>query len=319
MGSALLSEDVDPSVGRFISVDGTRLHYVDRGTGTPVVLLHGNGSTVADFVSSGILERVAQDHRVIIFDRPGFGLSDRPRDRNWGPSAQASLLWHAFALLGVERPIVVGHSWGTLVALALALGGTEKVAGLVLLSGYYYPVPRASSAFPMVNDVLWQSIMPFIGHAIAQDAVRRIFAPCVVPKRFKREYSIPHALRLSQLKAVAEESAMLMEAVKTFSTLYKELNVPVQLIAGSDDRIVDTAKHSARLHQELSTSTFRSVQGIGHMVHHAAPDEVVAAIMAMGERGTMTRSGTRHNRVRRHWLNIGDGSVEGEHHTTMHH
>jgi pimeloyl-ACP methyl ester carboxylesterase len=311
MGSALLSEDVDPPIGRFMTVDGTRLHYVERGTGAPVVLLHGNGSTIADFVSSGITERVARaGHRVITVDRHGFGYSDRPRGRTWGPSEQAHLLWRAFALLGIERPIVVGHSWGTLVALALALEGPEKVAGLVLLSGYYYPIPRAPFAFPIVDAVLWHSVMPFIGRAIALDAVRRIFAPNVVPERFKRDYSIPHALRPSQLQAVAEEAAMLMESAKTFSAFYKELSVPVRLIAGSDDRIVDTAKHSARLHRELGTSTFRNVPGSGHMVHHAAPEEVVAAITSMGERGTATRSWTRRNRVPRHWLHIEDNSEE---------
>src|ERR1700680_659835 len=158
MGFALAEVDHRP-VYDFISVDGMRLHYFERGTGTPVVLLHGNGSMIGDFLSTGITERIAAGHRVIAFDRPGFGYSERPRGRRWGPSEQARLLLRAFALLGIERPIVVGHSWGALVALALALEGSEKVAGLVLLSGYYYPIPRppaearAPSVFPIVDDV----------------------------------------------------------------------------------------------------------------------------------------------------------------------
>src|SRR5258708_13554388 len=113
MALAHVAQADGPPVGRFIKVDGTRLHYLDHGTGAPVVLLHGNGSTIADFVSSGITERVARaGHRVITFDRPGFGYSDRPRGRTWGPSEQAHLLWRPFALLGIERPIVVGHPCG---------------------------------------------------------------------------------------------------------------------------------------------------------------------------------------------------------------
>jgi pimeloyl-ACP methyl ester carboxylesterase len=316
MELALAAETERPPVGRFITVDGTRLHYLDRGSGTPVILLHGNGSMIADFVSSGITERIGAGHRVVAFDRPGFGYSDRPSGRTWGPFEQAKLLLRAFRMLGLERPIVVGHSWGTLVALALAFEGPEKIAGLVLLSGYYYPVPNARGnllagpAFPIVDDVLRQTVMPFVLRLMAPGAVRRVFAPCAVPERFKRLYSIPHALRPSQIKAVEEEAAMLTDAAQTFGDLYKELSVPVRLIAGADDRIVETDKHSARLHRELGTSTFRNVPGIGHMVHHAAPQEVVAAIAAVAEmrhsRGASKTRSSRRKSVRRNWLHIGD-------------
>jgi pimeloyl-ACP methyl ester carboxylesterase len=316
MGFALARADHRPVDG-FITADGARLHYFEKGSGTPVVLLHGNGSMIGDFVSSGITERAASGHRVIAFDRPGFGYSERPRGRRWGPCEQAKLFLRAFSLLGIERPIIVGHSWGTLVALALALEDPEKVAGLVLLSGYYYPVPRAHTSalapfgFPIVGDVLRHTALLFGGHLMASNAVRRVFAPCAVPDRFRKLYSIPHALRPSQLNAVAEEAEMLVDSARTFSELYKELNVPVRLIAGSDDRIVETDKHSARLHRELGTSTFCNVPGIGHMVHHAAPEEVVAAIVAVGE---MRRPavGARHQPVRRRWLRIGEGCEERE-------
>src|SRR6516165_7512060 len=129
------------SFGQYVTVDGTRLHYVDHGTGTPVVLLHGNGSMVGDFISSGIVEQLGPGYRVVAFDRPGFGYSERPSTRKWGPVEQAKLLLQAWQLLDIARPVVVGHSWGTLVALAAALEAENKVAGLVLLSGYYYPTP----------------------------------------------------------------------------------------------------------------------------------------------------------------------------------
>ena len=81
--------------------------------------------------------------------------------------------------------------------------------------------------------------------------------------------------------------------------------MPVRLIAGSDDRIVDTDEHSARLHRELGKSTFRNMPGIGHMVHHAAPEEVVAAIAALAE--ARAEAASWREPVRRHWLHIGDG------------
>jgi len=298
-----------PQAGAFVTVDGTRLHYLEMGTGIPVVLLHGNGSMIADFVSSGIVERAAASCRVIAFDRPGFGHSERPSSRLWTPVEQASLLLKAFALLGIERPIIVGHSWGTLVALALALKGSGQVAGLVLLSGYYYPTPRSDTlAIAQVAAML----NPFMRGAMAAGAIRRVFAPLAVPERFRRAYSIALALRPSQIRAVREETAMLIDAAAALSRRYAELNIPVGIIAGSEDRIVETDKHSARLHEQLRASTFRRVPGSGHMVHHAAPDEVVTAIAAVGEaRQRTARSPAKPCKaLQRRWLHIGDNAME---------
>src|SRR4029453_5016542 len=104
---------------------------------------------------------------------------------------------------------------------------------------------------------------------------------CMVPKRFKSTFPMPLAMRLSHMQAVDDEAGMLFDAAKTFSGLFHILVVPCRLIAGSDDRIVDTEQHSARLHNELGTSTFRRILGCGHMIHHAAPEEVLAAIASI--------------------------------------
>jgi pimeloyl-ACP methyl ester carboxylesterase len=148
-GSAILvnrraaqAERKHPPKGSFVATDGVRLHYLERGHGQPVVFLHGNGAMIEDMLISGVLDHAAPKYRAIAFDRPGFGHSERPRGRSWTAAAQAALFAKALAQLGVERPIVVGHSWGTLVALALALDHPQSVAGLVLASGYYFPTAR---------------------------------------------------------------------------------------------------------------------------------------------------------------------------------
>jgi hypothetical protein len=83
---ARAAERRNPPIGKFITVDGVRLHYVDRGTGPPLVLLHGNGVMLQDFLTSGVLDGAAQSHRVIAFDRPGYGYSARPRSTIWSPT-----------------------------------------------------------------------------------------------------------------------------------------------------------------------------------------------------------------------------------------
>ena len=99
------AERANPPVGRFITVNGVRLHYFERGTGTPLVLLHGNGSMIEDFRCSGLIDLAAKKYRVIAFDRPGFGHSDRPRSTIWTPEAQADLIAAALKKISVQRAI----------------------------------------------------------------------------------------------------------------------------------------------------------------------------------------------------------------------
>lgn len=89
------AEQRHPPKGAFLEVDGVRLHYSDRGHGSPVVLIHGNMVTGEDYDTSGVAEILLETHRVIIFDRPGFGHSDRPHDRIWTADQQADLLHQA--------------------------------------------------------------------------------------------------------------------------------------------------------------------------------------------------------------------------------
>lgn len=108
------AEQDNPPAGQFFELDGVRLHYVERGSGEPLVLLHGNGSMIQDFESSGLIDLAAKNYRVIVIDRPGFGHSSRPRNVIWTPDAQAQLIQRALERLGVSQAIVLGHSWAHL-------------------------------------------------------------------------------------------------------------------------------------------------------------------------------------------------------------
>src|SRR3954449_3295778 len=185
------TEREHPPAGRFVEVDGVRLHYLEKGEGPPVVLLHGNVVTAEDWALSGVLDRVAGRHRVVAFDRPGFGHSDRPRGSAWTAAEQAELLREALRRLGVERPVVVGHSWGTNVALALALAEPAAVRGLVLVSGYYEPTLRADAllvapaAGRVPGNVRRHAVSPLLGAALMPRGVRGMSAALPVPGRFR--------------------------------------------------------------------------------------------------------------------------------------
>ena len=158
----------NPPKGKFIEIDGVRLHYVERGKGRPLVLFHGNGSMIQDFESSGLIDLAAKNYKVIVFDRPGFGHSLRPRNVVWTPEAQADLFAKALDRLNVPRAIVLGHSWGASVAIALAIKHPSLVEALVLASGYYFPTARADvlalsgPAIPGLGDIISSTIAPIV-------------------------------------------------------------------------------------------------------------------------------------------------------------
>ena len=278
-----------PPAGRFVEVDGVRLHYLDQGTGTPVVLLHGNVVTAEDWVLSGVLDQLAaRGHRVIAFDRPGYGYSDRPRHTAWTATAQADLIRRALAQLGVARgAVVVGHSWGTLAAVALALADPAAVRGLVLVSGYYHPTVRADAllvapaAVPILGDVLRHTISPLFGAASLPLLLKGMFAPLPVPERFQHGFERGMAVRPLQIRAEAEDGAGMAREAAAMRDRYGELRLPVVIMAGSDDQVADVGRQSIRFHDQIPHSRLELVPGAGHMVHHAVPQQVAEAAEAI--------------------------------------
>jgi pimeloyl-ACP methyl ester carboxylesterase len=287
--SARRAEAANPPAGKFVEVDGVRLHYVDRGTGSVVVLLHGNGVMLQDYEVSGVLGLAAANHRVIAFDRPGFGYSDRPRTTMWTPSVQGTLIARALKQLGVENAVVVGHSWGAIVALSMALDHAEVVAGLVLLSGYYYGSARpdvllgSAPAIPVVGDVLAHTLAPLTGLLVGPGAVKASFSPAPVSPKFA-DVPVAMALRPSQVRATSADTAMMIPGAMAISGRYSELELPIIIMAGEGDLIAHVGKHAERLAEQVSGVELRIIPGQGHLFHYAVPEQVVAAIDDVTER-----------------------------------
>jgi pimeloyl-ACP methyl ester carboxylesterase len=277
-----------PARGKFILVDGVRLHYSEGGVGAPVVLIHGNAVTGADWNTSGVAELLLLNYRVIIFERPGFGYSERPRGRMWTAQQQAELLHKALQQLGIERPIIVGHSWGTMVALALAARYPADTAGLILLSGYYFWTLRPdvllvmAGALPGLGDLLRYTISPLLGWLQMPLLKWAMFSPVRVSPQFQADYSSAMALRPSQIRATSVDGALMIPSVLGLRPHYKDLTMPIVIIAGAGDRIV-FKRNSKRLQVSIPGSTLQIVEGAGHMVHHFVPRTVVQAVATVAQ------------------------------------
>lgn len=284
------AERRNPPTGRFVIIDGLRLHYTDTGgPGPRVVLLHGNGSMTKEMEISGIADELAKNYRVLTFDRPGFGYSTRPRSVSWTPAAQADVLHIALRRLGITGAIVLGHSWGTLVAIELALRHPEFTRGLLLVSGYYFPVPRRDiavlslSSIPIIGNVMRYTISPLIAKAVVPKIIRKSFAPRPVSERFTEQFPIDLALRPLHLRASAEDLALMIPATTALQARYPEIRQPTIIIAGSGDRIVDIARQSVRLHDAIPNSELYVLPNDGHMVHHHAPLTIFQAMDKLAE------------------------------------
>jgi pimeloyl-ACP methyl ester carboxylesterase len=279
------AEDSNPPIGSFVEADGVRLHYLERGTGPLIVLLHGNGTMIEDWLASGVFEALARTNRVIAFDRPGFGHSERPRSTVWTPAAQARLIAAALAAMGEGAATIVGHSFGTMVAAELCLGHPERVSALVLVGGYYYPSVRADAALaapaaiPVVGDAMRYTVSPLVAAAMKRSMEAQIFAPAPVSAGWKAQFPFEMTLRPSQIRAASAEAALTVAGAASLAPRLGALTVPVTLVAGKGDKVVSTGDQSVRLAGTLAGSELRLVEGAGHMVHHSATGEVVRAIL----------------------------------------
>ena len=124
----------------------------------------------------------------------------------------------ALKQIGIERPVVVGHSWGAIVALSLAVRHPADTAGLVLLSGYYFwtRAPTCCSsrrgAIPVLGDLLRYTVSPLLGRLMMPLMKRAMFSPAPVPLRFRADYSDAMALRPSQIRAASVDGVLMVLA-----------------------------------------------------------------------------------------------------------
>jgi pimeloyl-ACP methyl ester carboxylesterase len=279
-------ERANPPAGRFVDIDGGRLHVVELGAvdAPPVLLLHGASGNLND-LRMALGEKLAERYRVILVDRPGHGWSDRPGGgADALPSAQAKLIHQALVSLGVQRPIVLGHSWSGALATAYALAYPDEVRGLVLLAPVTHPWP---GGIGWINDVVaWPVIGPLIAHTLVLPAgyfmlkpgVAGVFSPDTPPPDYNARTGVAMLLRPREFIANAQDLAVLKEFVRAQSSRYGDIKVPVEIIAGDKDPVVYTDIHSRAIAQQIPQAKLTILPGVGHMVQYAATDKAVQAI-----------------------------------------
>jgi pimeloyl-ACP methyl ester carboxylesterase len=286
IGSWLIGRAYPPR-GRFVKVRRLRQHLVELGTAPadtpPIVLIHGAGCNLED-MRLDLGEQLAARHRVILIDRPGMGWSKRKSRDGSAPQFQAAILRELLDQLGIARAIIVGHSWGGALAMSFALDYPDRTAALILLSSPLYPHAHPTTslyalfAAPILGWIYAHTLalplgLPFIGLALGS-----AFLPQLPPRDYLKRSAALLLLRPSTFLANARDMADLKNNLEPLPARYRGLSVPTLVVSGAADFVVAPTLHAMPFAAAVPRAKLVILPGIGHMLHHAAAERVLAEI-----------------------------------------
>lgn len=286
------SEARFPPEGKFVQVNGYPVHYLDEGAGRPIVLLHGGvlrGNDYRKVMELG----VAKGYRLLALDRPGYGYSGRPQNGKepFTLTDQAKWLHRALQEIGVEQPILVGHSWSGLLVLLYASLYPEHVAGVVTVAGGMYKEgypaekgdPLASLVrVPLIGKLILYILSPLVGRIMVRNTMKATFAPEPVPADYEQEV-LAFWLRPAQFIANREDVVQFVPAADDMANHYSSLHTPAVILVGERDPF-PTKAHSDKLYRELPHGKLRVLPESAHMIPHSQPEEVIKAVDALLEK-----------------------------------
>jgi pimeloyl-ACP methyl ester carboxylesterase len=291
-------ESLLPPKGRFVDVAGARLHVREFGEGPAILMIHGLGGQMAHFTYA-ITARLAGRFRVVVVDRPGSGWSTASGGADL--SAQASALAALVERLALGRPLVVGHSLGGAVALALALEHADKVAGLALLAPLTHMpeggrVPAVFKGLmvrsaPLRTLLAWTLATPrSIGKS--KQTLDQVFGPDKVPNDFGMRGGGLLSLRPAAYLAASNDLQALDGCLPLQQARYGALRLPLGILFGREDRILDWRHDGQALADKVGGARLELVDG-GHMLPVTQPDACVALIEQMAQASGLAGGGAQ--------------------------
>jgi pimeloyl-ACP methyl ester carboxylesterase len=265
-----------PPAGNFIDVPGARLHLVERGEGPPILMVHGLAGQLGD-ITYAVVDLLAAHYRVVAVDRPGSGYSVRATGASASLMAQADAMSALIDALQLGRPLVVGHSFGAAVALALAQRHPERVAGLALVAPLSHPVDSVPAPFRGLQ-IEWPWLRALVGWTMATPAnllgrgavLRFVFAPDGVPPDFDTRAGNLLGLRPSSYIAASADTVAARDDLPAMARRYGAMKLPVSILFGRGDRILRPRDQGEALAAAIPGAELTLVEG-GHMLPITAP------------------------------------------------
>jgi pimeloyl-ACP methyl ester carboxylesterase len=231
-----------------------------------------------------LLDKLARSFRVIAFDRPGHGCSERDDSFAMTAEMQAMLIRDALTKLSIRKPILVGHSWGGSLALAAAVAYEDELSGIVLLAPAAYPNVSLEwwsliPGIPVLGKLIVHTLTPLLGRAVVRVNLKEAYHPQVMQENYAQQ-SVEMWTRPEQIKAYANDERTLRSSLKILSSRYSDLRLPVVIVTGANDLVLEPEKHAYPLHRTIKGSELVVLPETGHQLPQTRPDSVIAAIEA---------------------------------------
>jgi pimeloyl-ACP methyl ester carboxylesterase len=276
---SISAERAVPKIGKTLTVEGNKIHYTDEGPrDAPVlVMIHGLAGNMHNF-RYALTGALSPEFRVINLDRPGSGYSTRVDDRAATLPAQARILGAFLDELGVKKPVLVGHSLGGAVSLAMALQQPEKIGGLALLCPLTQIMEKPHEVFEILTIkpkflrlLLGYTLAAPVSKITAKVSLSQIFAPEAVPEDFMTRGGGALGSRPSTFFGAAADLAGIQASLPALVVRCKaDLKTPGGILCGADDAILDPDVHGRRM--QPHGLFFEELKGAGHMIPVTAPD-----------------------------------------------
>lgn len=287
---AAKAERLVPARGKFVEIDGNRIHYVEEGEGRPIVFLHGLGAQLHHFRHT-LFGRFGAGYRLIALDRPGSGYSVQAGAAGGRLPEQAALVRRFIEELRLERPLVVGHSLGGAVALALAVEHPEAISGIALLSPLTHLEARTRQRFDLlyVPSRLWRRVLAYtvaipLSLRYAEPTMAFIFAPQAVPEDYMIAGGGWLGLRPAHYFATSTDVVAVEQDLGRIERRYGEIAMPAGILFGAADRVIGEAVHGEPMLDKIQGLDFERVDGLGHMPQFVEAERVVAFIQRIAKR-----------------------------------
>lgn len=279
-----------PPAGSFVTIDGNRIHYLEAGQGRPILFLHGLGGQLLQFRQT-LFADLSRDFRVIALDRPGSGYSVRAAGATGRLPEQGAVVDAFIEKLGLERPLVVGHSLGGTVALALALGHPAAISGLALLAPMTHLPETVQPEFkalhiasPLKRWLVAQTVAVPMALKYAGATLAFIFAPQAAPRDYMTAGGGYVGLRPSHFHATSTDLVAIDKDLGGMEARYGEIAMPVGILFGTADRVIDHRVHGLPLKDRIAGLELELADGLGHMVQYGATERTAAFIRRIAAR-----------------------------------
>jgi pimeloyl-ACP methyl ester carboxylesterase len=248
----------EPKDATFAQVEGARVRFTDKGEGPPVVLLHGFASSLETWAT--VAPVLARSHRVVTLDLKGFGWTDRP-EGDYSPAAQAKLVFALLDQRGIKDVAVVAHSWGSSVALAMALAEPARVRKIALYDAWVFEEQLPSFFLWARTDGVGEALFSaFYSERPDEKISHAFFDQRLVSQALVDE--VERALERPGTSAAAL-AAVRGQRFSDVQTRYRTVKQPTLLLWGREDEVT-LLPFGEQLARELPTSRLVVYPRCGH-------------------------------------------------------